>query len=191
MMEGACRYPRCGDSLRALGLCEKHYQRYKSVETYFSKAQADEGNPDPYTWHCVYVVGSLEVPILKVGRAKEIWSRVNYMQCGNPHPIRVFGAFFGKPAAVVSLEWEAHKTMTDLDLHHQGEWFHVSGRDANAVIQKLAKQRNLRVCGIEEYRRIIRNTGWSIHKEPGWDEKLERAWLSYEGTVIAEGIDVG
>lgn len=182
-----CSYPQCDKLARSRGMCEAHYQRFRSVEPYFLKAEADEGDPDPYTWHAVYIIGAHEIPYLKVGRSGDVWSRLLTMQTGCPFELRVFGAYFAKPAAIISLEWDVHKVLADCETHHRGEWFCLTPGEANAVVQKVIGMRRLNVLPFERFRKVVRDRGWSMHMARGWDDRLERAWLSMEGTRMASG----
>lgn len=177
-----CKYPRCGGNPTRMGYCDKHYQKYKDVDVYFEKSRHNEGSPDPFTWHAVYIIGTLGFSPVKIGRTSDLWSRVLQMQTGCPFDMRVFGAFFGKPAAIVSLEWEAQWTLTELGCHMSGEWFEVHPSDAAAVVHKCASQRGINVLPFDEFRPVIKETGWSAHMNTGWDSRLERAWHSYDGS---------
>lgn len=121
----------------------------------FMDAQNDVGSADPLTWHAVYIIGAEELIPIKIGRTKDVWRRIEQMQTGNPYRLNLYGAFWGKKAAVYSLEWHVHKVLREFGLCESGEWFSVEPEIAEELVRKIIKDRGLSLMEIDAFRAAV------------------------------------
>ena len=153
-----CQYLGCENRAKSEGYCVQHYERYLRVKSSAQVANLPEISPQDYP--AVYVLGAMEMPYVKIGRAKNVWRRSRDIQVGCPYEVVVFGARFSHPKFTQALEMEVQRTLVDLDCHHRGEWFDIAPDDALAVIGKCATIHGYKTMSEDEYADLR-----SCHKE--------------------------
>lgn len=145
-----CKYPLCSRPVKGKGLCSGHYNASAVYElAQIRRMQRKQVEIDEL--QSVYVIGSLECDLLKIGRTKNLLSRIDSMQTGMPYELRVFGALFAHPDDCIVLEWHTHKVLTEMGFHYRGEWFDISPDDAEAVLNKVAGNQNISAMQPHQY----------------------------------------
>ena len=164
-----CIYPGCSDASSRRGFCSKHYKTFKTREDAFARFNRPRmaGKKDEIS--ALYVVGSVEMEPVKVGRSYNPVQRMKDMQCGCPYRLHVFGALYGRRDAIIALEWETHKALAEFGFHVAGEWFDAPPHDALAVAIKCAEMYDLRVSEPRAFRSKLETFF------PPWSEEIRKA----------------
>ena len=89
----------------------------------------------------VYIIGSLEMGFVKIGKAKDPAARIDSLQVGCPYELSVFAVFKERGLA---FEKKLHDRARPY--HHRGEWFRIAGRlRAFILAQKPITRDELRI----------------------------------------------
>lgn len=155
LLHQRCIYPGCSDMSARRGFCSRHYQTFKAREDALNRFNQHRmaGKKDEIA--ALYVIGSLEMEPVKVGRSYNPVQRVQAMQCGCPYRLYVFGALYGRRDAIIALEWETHRALTEFGFHVSGEWFDAPPQDTLAVARKCADMYDLKVKEPREFRKDL------------------------------------
>lgn len=112
----------------------------------------------------IYIVTTEDGFPCKVGVTNKLRERVGQIQTGNWNKLKaswfsfvlnedwragrlsIWAAF---NTAAPRLERAVHRTLRELDLGLEGEWFAISDEDCRKVIAKVAEETGLRLAGIE------------------------------------------
>lgn len=190
-----CKYPHCDMKVKARGFCEKHYRRFSKMETNVQK-QRLRPPIDSHEYHAIYVIGCFHFAPVKIGLTNNIWKRVSALQTGCPYRLFVFGARFSTPEIITGLEWEVHKTLTELECACRGEWFDIDPNDALAVIDKCAELQEFPILTPERYK-VLRETdldGGVLHRNLSapTHTDMEMIYGSIESAqkLLTQGVDL-
>lgn len=148
-----CIYPGCSDKAKRRGFCTRHYQSFKRREDAFRRYNERHrmaGKADEIA--ALYIIGSHEMEPIKVGMSNNPIYRLEQMQCGCPYQMFVFGALYARRDAIVALEYETHKALTDIGFHVRGEWFEADPDDALLVAKKCADMFDIKVWEPQNFR---------------------------------------
>jgi hypothetical protein len=158
-----CIYPGCSDMAAVRGFCSAHYQAFKAREDALVRFNRPRMAGETHELSSVYVIGSLEMEPVKIGRSLNPLQRMKEMQTGCPYRLYVFGALYGRKDAIIALEWETHRVLSEFGFRVGGEWFEVAPDDALAAAKKCSDLFGLRAMAPAEFRK----EQLPIYFEPG------------------------
>lgn len=82
----------------------------------------------------VYLIGSSESPLVKIGTAQDVAARLRTLQNSSPTPLRLLWQTEGGRG----LEAALHEQFAEYRQH--GEWFNLQDRDAVSVVSAAAER---------------------------------------------------
>lgn len=177
-----CIYPGCSEVSKRRGFCSKHYQTFKSREDALNRFNRPRMSGRKDDVAAIYFIGAPEMEPIKIGRSKDPVQRMTQMQTGSPYQLRLFGALYGRKDAIVALEWEVQRALTEFGYHVSGEWFDTDPEDAIAVAQKCADIYDLRVKEPEPFARDLESYfGIGDDRVSQYQEILDKVCIAIEG----------
>lgn len=117
----------------------------------------------------LYIIAASEDGPCKIGRAKNVDSRLKQLRTGNPYKLEVFGKFnlhYNSSLAEYLCHWVLHEHRTA----GGNEWFDVNVREATLV----AKQITRTVAAVDGANVVLGDAVWNCAKSNGSD------WAEYE-----------
>lgn len=101
----------------------------------------------------IYVVEAGD--LVKVGVSNNVASRVNMLQVGNPHHVRVAWCARGETKEINRLEKAAHHRLYELGHHFRGEWFSAVPEVARDAILEEAARLRIRLSADIQYPYLV------------------------------------
>lgn len=156
--ESICRFPHCkGETSGKVYFCEDH-KAYRHLQAeLFDRGPKEFGGAEPLTG--IYLIGSPEVGVIRIGIASNIIEKLTSLQVGFPYQLHLYYASYTEREMAKRLEKECRDRFKEFGFHLTGEWFDANSDDATQHVQQCIEKLDIPVLSIDEFSYITAHWG--------------------------------